>query len=244
MEEAKKRFVVIDADSIVYRAAHKFTDKDAPLSSLDFFDLEFKLNLMYEWIEDFISNDIVLALDADLFLVCLGGEGNFRKEIYPTYKEGRPPRPELYEYARDYIENNFPCFITHGAEAEDTCYSYWLEYKDVCEVIIAGIDKDLNQFPATFYNYNYRKLITLDDYTAYYNLICFLIQGDSADNLKFCKGDGEVWCEKNLLGLDKISMLKTVIQRYKHHYKSKYMEKLKLHLKLVKLTRVKIKQLN
>lgn len=236
-----KRLCIIDADSILYRAAARFSDKDKnSIEDLDFMELEELSEEISQWLNNFIFSIIWENTMFDLYIACIGGDNNFRKLIYPQYKAGRPPKPYTFDLVRQIFEKEFICFISHGAEAEDACYSYWLKYKDDYEVIIAGIDKDLLQFPAVFFNYNKQSVIEPTPYQCLYNACSFLIKGDITDNIKVCYGDGEVWCKNNFTGKSKFGILRAVISRYKHHYKSKAMEKLRLIKELTLLKKINV----
>jgi 5'-3' exonuclease len=179
----KEVLAVVDTDSIIYRAAYKFDPKE------DDNDISFLHDMAIEWTNEF-CNDILEKVNADKYVFCLAGDNNLRKTLFPDYKAGRPPRPFFYHIIRNYIINHYHHFLSHGAEAEDAVYSYWHKYKDEYEVVVCGIDKDLKQFPCTFYNYNRYTLEEVSEQDALYNKWAFLIMGDATDNIHTCKGYG------------------------------------------------------
>lgn len=184
-------FALIDADSIIYRGAYKFEPKEG----MD--DISLLHGLAMEWTHEFIG-EILTAVSADGYMICLGGMNNFRKIIFPEYKAGRKPRPLFYNAIRNCIIDNYTHFLSHGAEAEDAVYSYWNRYRDDYDIVVCGIDKDLKQFPCNFYNYNKKTLEEITEEQALYNKWMFTITGDATDNVKTLKGFGEKKAKKIL----------------------------------------------
>jgi 5'-3' exonuclease len=191
----KQTFAVIDTDSIIYRAAWKFEPKEG------FDDIKHLHELAIEWTQEFCQ-DILDKISADLYVFCLAGDNNLRKTIFPEYKAGRKQRPLFYNIIRNHIINHYHHYLAHGAEAEDAAYSYWHKYKDEYNVVICGIDKDLKQFPCSFYNYNKVMYEEISEQQALYNKWAFVIMGDATDNIKTCEGYGVKKTQKFLEGCE------------------------------------------
>lgn len=179
----KQVLALIDTDSIIYRAAYKFNPNE------EMEDISFLYDMAIEWTNEFCT-DILDKLSVDEYVFCLAGKNNLRKTMFPEYKAGRKDRPMFYHIIRNHIINHYHSFLAHGAEAEDAVYSYWNKYKDEYDVVVCGIDKDLKQFPCTFYNYNKQTLEVITEEQARYNRWAFIIMGDSTDNVKTCEGYG------------------------------------------------------
>lgn len=180
----KQVLALIDADSIIYRAAHKFQPKEDEDVSIPLLH-----EMCMEWTGEF-CDEILERIDADRHVFCLAGKNNLRKTLFPEYKAGRPERPMFYHHVRNYIRVHYHHFLADGAEAEDAVYSYWHKYKDEYDVVVCGIDKDLKQFPCTMYNYNKQMVVEVSEEEALYNKWAFLIMGDRTDNVITCDGYG------------------------------------------------------
>ena len=90
-----------------------------------------------------------------------------------------------------------------GIETDDVVATLWKRVSDergVDSVVIASLDKDYKQFPCWFYDYHYKKktLTKISEEEATVNFYTQMIVGDSADNIKYCKGYGKVYAGKLL----------------------------------------------
>ena len=170
--------VLIDADSIYFRAAYKL-----------------KKNEIRKTI-----NTIMKDIEAQSFMaqpfVAIKGKGNFRKDLYDGYKSNRNRNyePELraaLNYGYDYMKDKYAGVPADGMEADDLV-SIWAHEAREAETpyIIAGIDKDLLQIPGQHYNYMKQEFTDVDDDQANLNLMLQCLTGDSGDNIPGIKGIG------------------------------------------------------
>lgn len=227
------RHVFIDADSLLYRATYgKVSDK----TMRD----RYRERLDYIRVQTFSDKDFV----------AIKGIGNFRFDIDPDYKGNRPsPEPEqkrrlnmLAEYALE-----LGAISCHGWEADDQVIAWAYEaQQENIPWIIAGIDKDLLQFPGTHFNYGgtkdkplteEKKWKFIDQKEGDYRFAAQLLTGDTTDNIFGIKGIGPVKAEKELLGLSKKQMMERIIELYKTGYGTQWSNKLYKNCNLIYMRR-------
>lgn len=143
---------------------------------------------------------IVEASGCSDYLVCIEGEGNFRKDFeskYVNYKGQRTEKPLLFEECREYFVKKYKDRILYGVgrETDDVCNILsWQSYnkalksrsQDSATHILAFCDKDL-QANSRGLLLNYNKLedgvFWNDSFTQSKNFAIQMLQGDSADNI-------------------------------------------------------------
>lgn len=143
---------------------------------------------------------IVDAAGCDDFVLCIEGEGNFRKDFksrFVDYKGQRTAKPILFEECREFFLKKYKkkVILSEGRETDDTCnIMAWGSYnkglaaedKSKCNVVLAYCDKDLAA-NSRGWMLNYNKLeegiFWNDGFTQSYNFATQLLIGDSADNI-------------------------------------------------------------
>lgn len=143
---------------------------------------------------------IVDAAGCDDFVLCIEGEGNFRKNFksrFVDYKGQRSEKPLLFEECREFFLKKYKgrVILSEGRETDDTCnIMAWESYhkgvavkdKSQCNVVLAFCDKDLAA-NSRGWLLNYNKLengiFWNDSFTQAYNFATQLLIGDSADNI-------------------------------------------------------------
>ncbi len=143
---------------------------------------------------------IIEAAGCEDFVVCIEGEGNFRKDFqskFVDYKGHRTAKPLLFEECRDFFIKKYKkrVVVSEGRETDDTCnimawdsYNKGVDLKDKekCNVVLAYCDKDLAA-NSRGWLLNYNKLETgifwNDGFTQAYNFATQLLTGDIADNI-------------------------------------------------------------
>ena len=204
--------VLVDADSIIFASA---------VTSETFLDARDKFDYKINEVLDTISN----KYDIEGFSVFSGSKGNFRKYVTETYKANRRDMeiPEhlnaLHKYSKEFWDAKY----IYGAETDDLIATNWFNYtKEGKNVIIVAIDKDYKQFPCVIYNYNKKSFELINELDALKNFYTQMIVGDSADNIKVCKGKGKAFAGKLLEPLtSKYQIVKAVYGVYREIYKSK-----------------------
>jgi hypothetical protein len=129
--------------------------------------------------------------------IFLSGPNNFRKEIYPLYKENRKNfvRPINYDLIREHLITRHGAVVTDGMEADDAMgiwqWMDWVGGTGELNTVICTIDKDLNMIPGKHYNFVTGEMFTVSEGEATYNFYKQLLTGDSTDNIKGIPGVGE-----------------------------------------------------
>jgi len=210
-------YILIDADSLIFASA--VTNNNLQ-SSIEGFDwrwngIIWKLKQMYE---------------IDGLFVFSGSKGNFRKLITKKYKANRKQElPEHLGALHSYVKSEYNSIYKYGVETDDVIASYWQRAVDNVgeeNVVIVALDKDYKQFPCIYYNYQKETVTKITKEEALVNFYTQMIEGDSADNVNYCKGYGKAWCKKNLTtDMSHYSLIKTVYSVFKTLYKSKARER-------------------
>lgn len=131
----------------------------------------------------------------------IGGEDNYRLKLNPLYKDGRPPKPIMYQELREWFIETYKdeVIIADGCEADDILsifghygFSKALksgDYKDD-KICLVFIDKDLLQIPGWKWNFKSKKENPdwQTPFMATKSLFVQLLQGDPTDNIKGLEG--------------------------------------------------------
>lgn len=133
---------------------------------------------------DDLVRRILRETESDTYTFYLGGEGNFRYEIYADYKANRKdtPKPTWFNDVRAHVVTEFNAQIINEIETDDAmgieqCQEPFLS------TIICSNDKDMLMIPGKHYNpinMLYKFISPLDGLKHFYQQ---LIQGDQADNI-------------------------------------------------------------
>lgn len=143
---------------------------------------------------------IIEAAGCDDFVVCIEGEGNFRKDFpaqYVDYKGQRGDKPLLFEECREFFLKKYKdkVILSEGRETDDTCNILaWESYRkgtdskdrNKCDVVLSFVDKDISaNSRAWLLNYNKLEagVFWNDGFTQAYNFATQLLTGDTADNI-------------------------------------------------------------
>lgn len=191
-------------------------------------DISHALHLIKRQMEKITSKDWCSD-----FQIYLGGEGNYRKAVatMKEYKSGRPPKPLAFQQCYDYTVNKYKdrVVICNGEEAEDGVAKVaWPKYlaaraaknKDLADVVICRVDKDLIQVPG--WHYNYGKDTGPDwitDAEAARHFWWQMLKGDTTDAILGIPGVGGAKATKVLEGAkNEKECVERVIRAYKDHF--------------------------
>jgi len=180
-----EKTALVDCELILYRNAAKAEKEGTSLRSL------------VEMTELSIAEVVRGCMASDYYLL-VSGRNNFRKTLYPDYKAGRPPKPELYSKLCDAIRDLNPRrWLFHDQLEADDLLGIMATNGRIKNPIICSIDKDMLGVPAWHYNWN------KDDFPGYvsqeeadYNWLVQLLKGDPTDNIEGMKGIGGVKAKK------------------------------------------------
>ena len=215
---------IIDADSMIYAAAFA-EDLESAKESLDS-----RITGVLDYFETYHT--------VESFIVCSGSKGNFRKYLTDTYKANRKDveHPQFLKQLHYYAKTEWSSQYVIGAETDDLVASLFSQEVEGVANVIVSIDKDYLQFKGWIYNYNKNTLIhntKLDALRAFYTQ---MIVGDSADNIKVCKGKGKAYAKKLFNGCEtEYQFIRKVFETYQDFYKSKARERYILTYNLLKL---------
>jgi 5'-3' exonuclease len=171
------KHLLIDGDILVYSTAFALKDKSIGLakSALDATILGIA--------------DTLGCREGTFFLT---GYDQFRRNLYPSYKEHRKdaPRPEHGSALRSYLISDYDAISLVGIEADDGLGILQGILKDKTSTCIVTTDKDLDQIPGWHYNFKKRKLYWTTPEEGEGILRASMLVGDVADNIKGIRGIG------------------------------------------------------
>lgn len=196
-----QRVALIDADILVYEAAHMAQDtiEWEPGVESRYADLEDAQGILRRQIDGILRK--AKCADAILVLTDSDREANFRRTVWPTYKchrEAPTPgkdsdgRPLLYKALRHWLREEYGAKQKRGIEGDDTIGIMATMEQDF-EPVICSIDKDLDTVPG--WHFNWRKgtgVYYVDEEQAFWCHIYQTLTGDSTDNYPGIPGVGPV----------------------------------------------------
>jgi len=163
--------VLIDSDTLAYRAV--VGKDDEPLDNV--------LDDLYNSCQQVLGE----LPECEFTQFYLTGSDNFRKTSYDWYKANRAstPRPVHLTEAKRFLEKEFGAVWSVNQEADDDI-GIEVFREPNSKVLIAHIDKDLNQFPGTHYNYNKKEFYEVTETQAQQFFLHQMVLGDKVDNVQ------------------------------------------------------------
>jgi hypothetical protein len=196
------RLALIDADILVYRVGFASEGTSEAIAR----------SRMREFVED-----LLLFNGFDSYEGFLTGGDNYRKAIAVTevYKGNRKqPKPEHYDFLRDYLQEAWNFRMVEGEEADDAIGIRAYEM-DVGEFSICSIDKDLDMIRGNHYNFVKDFFYDITEEEAIFNFYKQILTGDRVDNIKGIKGIGDVKAKRILKECkDEKEMYLAVLEAY------------------------------
>jgi len=221
--------LIVDADSLIFASA---------VSSEDLSEAKSK----FEKYLNYVLEDLSEVCGFDDVLICNGSKNNFRIQLNKQYKANRKQeRPAILSELHNWVKKEFNSYWTNGYETDDVVATLWkqsVEELGVNNVIIAANDKDYLQFPCWFFDtyHSRRELRKISEEEANYNFYHQMIMGDTADNVKYCKGYGKAKAHKRLKDcVTEFSLIRGVYSLFKEIYDTEAKAKFKECKKLLKL---------
>ncbi len=201
-----KRVLLIDADILVYQVA---TSSEKPIDwGDDLWTLHSDMNEALPDLQGRIDR-IREELKADHLVFALTTtERNFRKDVYPKYKDNRKAtrKPLVWKPLRDWLHANHTVFERSHLEGDD-CLGILATKKTSItqnniyapeERILVSIDKDFKTIPCTYYHMQKREMVTITEAEADYWFMFQTLTGDTTDGYPGCPGIGPKNAEKIL----------------------------------------------
>ncbi len=191
---------LVDADSIVYKAASSKYDFIQVLERVHFY-----LDNIYN---RFQSEPIIF----------LSGSTNFRYSVCKDYKANRKdkPRPPYFKEVREYLVDHCGAMVSVGYEADD-----FLGVMASFDSVICSIDKDMNTIPGNHFNYQTYEFYEVSEEQAAFYFWKQVLAGDSVDFVKGLKGIGEGKATKLLTGVPVNKMKEVVLDKFLEVFRNK-----------------------
>lgn len=166
---------IIDADIVAYRCAAASENDPVEIAILR---------------ADKSMREILNATRASSYLAFLGGDTNFRKDLYPLYKAHRPDKKPVHLVSvQEFLITEWNTLVAHGQEADDEigiAATEQFEHRDGyvdLNYTICSIDKDLLQIPGRHYNFVKMSTTEVSPMDARLNFYKQLLLGDKTDNV-------------------------------------------------------------
>lgn len=199
----KEVFILIDADSLIYKSCVCKKEEDEQGFIRDFDEATGKFDEGLFYILNYFEDNYP-GMDAH-HLLFLEGRGNVRRSIVTSYKEKRRARelPPLLNDLREWVVEHHPAFVCVNIEADDCIGATWYKYHEEMDLIISSIDKDLRQLPCTLFDYYFareegERIMQITPHEAELNFYRQMLVGDAADEVQGIKGVGAKKAEKLL----------------------------------------------
>lgn len=215
---------VIDGDYIIYIATAKrkiLDENNQPLKDDKnrFIYRDITLEEALTTCDSYI-NDLLHAVGASYFLLCLTAPKNFRYKIASDYKSNRTQeRPMWFNEVKQHLKDNWNGFEVEGLEADDLVV---ILRNNISDSFIVAVDKDiLYCIEGTHYSARFGKseFITTTKEQAEFNFAKSILVGDSIDGIPNIKrGYGPKTAEKELLASTDTDLRETALKIYQREY--------------------------
>jgi hypothetical protein len=175
---------LIDADTLVFYIAYRHQETE---------DVDLVLKTTDEYIELILNNT-----NCTKYLGFIGGDRCFRYDIaqHIPYKGNRLEKPDWFRKWENIIRHrmisHWGFIVCHNIEAEDGVSICNEHYKGITNIVIAHVDKDLNDIEGNHYNYR--------DHTFYYTDYLGELELNSKRKIK---GTGRKWFWSQMIVGDK-----------------------------------------
>lgn len=157
---------------------------------------------------------ILDKVQAENFRVMLSGDKttNFRYDLFPAYKEGRPPKPPHFKAIRQYLIDNWYAEVVHGEADDAMAQAMWHDFVDAkyaaefydavpeqgLSTIICSVDKDLRMIPGWHYSWQKNRQgevinpdnVWVSEVDGMRSFFRQLLMGDNIDNIPGLPGVG------------------------------------------------------
>lgn len=192
-----KKTLLIDADSLIWAIAYKFSEET--ISPEDIWMVENKCTLELK--------DILMKGKCTHYAGFMAGdEPVFRNQLALTtpYKGARKEKPEwfvtLSPIIKAFLTKKYGFQTVNGIEVDDAISmiaSTFVATNDQ-SIVISSKDKDMLQIPGEHYNYSNKTWTTVSKDEAELNIWKQVLKGDTSDSVQGIPGMGEVSASKLL----------------------------------------------
>ena len=185
-----KRIAMIDGDIVAYQQAG-LTEVPVHWGD-DIWTLHADAREAKQKVDAFLE-DMKVEVEADSYLVAVSGQDNFRKAIYPLYKEHRTGRrPMVLGEVKEHLIFKHKAKWAPVLEADDIMGVWATTPERGVEKVLISIDKDFRTIPGLHYNWNepIEKIVEVTEAQADYNFLTQTLTGDTTDGYPGCPGVG------------------------------------------------------
>lgn len=160
----------------------------------DQLEAQLKLNEKVAYLKD--------KLGAAEVILCFTDGDNFRKQVYPEYKNNRKGvrKPLAYKALVDYCKDNYETFTRPTLEADDVMgiLATWDKYKPEMQKVIVSEDKDLKTIAGAwlFNPAKHSAPVFNEPEEAFRYFLEQTLTGDTTDGYPGCPGIGAKTAEK------------------------------------------------
>ena len=209
------KHILIDADILTYRCGFACKD-DEPVE-----------NALHS-VKLYVKGILEKFPDHETYQLYLTGKDNFRHKVATIkgYKENRKdtPKPKYYNEIREYMVSVWKADMIDGMEADDAMAMRQWGCPDR-STVIASIDKDLKMIPGYHYNFVKEELFDVSLKEANRMLFWQMLVGDTSDNIPGIDKIGAKTADKLLPPEgNEEQWQRTVVEKYKDQYGSKWRE--------------------
>lgn len=193
--------LLIDADVLAYQCAA--VNEHATEWEEGFWTWHCDENVVKDAIRDTIDRT-VKALEADHHVLCLtDSDGNFRKEVLPSYKDNRAKtkKPLVLKAIKQWMLDELEAYWRPSLEGDDVMgiLATWKRFHPGDRKIIVSIDKDMKTIPGLYVRDLDNGPVEITPEEAEWWHMAQTLTGDTTDGYKGCPGIGPKNAEK-LLG--------------------------------------------
>lgn len=138
-----------------------------------------------------IVENKMFSLPHKSYEMFIGGEGNFRYDYFPEYKQTRDPlaKPLHLEQMKKHLMGRYAAVRVDGEEADDVVS--WKQCQaEKGTTCIVTIDKDLDNTAGWHWNYAKQELYYITEEQADLNFARQLLTGDATDGIPGINGMG------------------------------------------------------
>lgn len=231
----EEKVLIIDCDSLIYTSSYSGKDEFTGVRNPDYTEKDYPEveGLLWDSIMRVI-NDVEEYFHVTNTYICIKGNNNFRYKIYPQYKSNRPPSPPIVAHLLQWLKDNHDAIPGTDFESDDVCYT--MLKMTGFQAVVATPDKDFNQCPAIFFDYNKNTWKRITEEDAVFNLCRQVLTGDSGDHIPGIVGIGPKKAE-NIIhrGMTTFGYLRAIYTAYKKYYGEDARRQLWINYNLVKL---------
>lgn len=197
-----KRVALIDADILCYQTAASCEVETRWDEDIHTVHSDFKV----AWqVMRSKTADVMEKAEADILVMVLSSNTNFRMDVYPKYKSNRKAtrKPLCLADLKAKTKDTWESYQYPGLEGDDVLgiLSTDPEFYPDCEKVVVSIDKDMKTLPGKYYDFGKNEWHDISEEEANWWHMYQTLIGDTTDGYPGCPGIGPKTAEKILADL-------------------------------------------